>query len=417
MPRFGKVENRVLASWPGAPCHLADGDFDRLVGSIRFAFDPFFTRKALRLPSDQLPTTMGGSFVKAPELRLCAESEDKLAHIAQASSVPFPSDDSRGAYRLPPDIKMVIRCMMELGLDLGAFRQRQLEVLRDLAQKARPFDARLKAWAKDAPAHVKAVANKVHVGLMVIMLEAFECWPDTLLPYGFLVGFDVVGSLQDSGVFRPIADGRSPEIFEAEFRAFQQDNKTWAREVYRKVQASYERAKSKGASSPEWEALQQADALTVKETMAGTMLPGMSLPELEYKYTASDGAFKARVIQRFAVQQGFKTAVNERGEVRREPKWRAIDDAKRSRTNDMCRPCETIHLPTFKFPGLVAQEVAAVAEELGVPTPPLRVGVDDLRAGTPTSGSRTTPPKHALGRSRRPDSVCGTLPTSPPPRM
>ena len=29
-----------------------------------------------------LPTTMGGSFVKETELRLCSESEDKLAHIS-----------------------------------------------------------------------------------------------------------------------------------------------------------------------------------------------------------------------------------------------------------------------------------------------------------------------------------------------
>jgi len=92
------------------------------------------------------------------------------------------------------------------------------------------------------------------------------------------------------------------------------------------------------------------------EVAAGTMMPAMTFAELCDQYNDENGSLHAagRPMLRFIMQQGIKRRVEEDGTIIETPKWRVVDDTLRSSSNEMTRTAESIHLPAFQAPGLMA---------------------------------------------------------------
>ena len=372
----------VLASW-GAPQHLAGDDFGDLVDSISFAFLSPHRRAAAKLPGDRTRTADGGRFKRDdPSQHWVPARTNPLLHVRQAVQAGTPPEQRRGGYELSESLKRTLRVMLDKGLQLNAFRRSQLSDLEELARACEPFTARLREWAR-CPPHVHQVAGGVNVGLLVVMVEA-SGWPDHALPLGFLEGMNVVGIIEDSGVFRPVIHDEDVTEFVkrrddiAAGRTSAPGNVQWAHDVHRMVRSCALKAQSEGGEK--LEALRVAAAKTEDEVRAGTMLPGISLETLLQEFSQkSDGSLLCRPMRRFAVRQGTKQVRQPDGSVREEPKWRLIDDAKRSLSNAMTRPSETIVLPRFTAPGLMGAFLAEECLERGEPVPHITFGTDDLR--------------------------------------
>lgn len=375
----GGPPSRVLAAWglsPQVSAELLGPEYLGLVAEVAqcLAYPPKHKppKPRPRYPNQE-PTTAGGALVKEASLRLVPEEKDCLAHLRQAQGLSMP--EYAGKYDLPDDLKLCIWYLMKKGWRVGKWRYKQCDLLASVANRSRDLDARLKAWAV-GPSHVEMISRRVHVGLLLILVEATG-WPDTGLPMAFLRGCPVTGVAANRGVFRPIYNDDPEPIFLARAKTIAEGNLAWAQDVEHKTRAMHARAISEGGQP--LADLRMASTLTDKEVEKGTMLPGMTFKELQAKYGSEDGSLHARPIRRFAVHQGYKT-VFEDGVAVRVPKYRAIDDAKRSRTNERWRPCETIAPPPATLPGLVALAVAQAAVEQGAPIPEMIHGVDDLAA-------------------------------------
>jgi hypothetical protein len=163
-------------------------------------------------PCDRGRTAEGGRFKRDdPTQRWVPESLDPIKHVRQAIAAGTPPEHRRGGYQLSESLKQTMRIMLDKGLRLGDFRESQLAALQTLAHKCEPLTARLRQWAQ-CPAHVERVAHDVNVGLLVVMIEA-SGWPDHTLPLGFLQGMNVVGLIEDSGIFRPLIHDESLDTF------------------------------------------------------------------------------------------------------------------------------------------------------------------------------------------------------------
>jgi hypothetical protein len=398
-PRTDPGRSEVLASW-GAPQHLAGDDFAELVDSISFAFLSRHDRPAAKLPADRSRTADGGLFKRDDaRQRWVPASTDPLLHVRQAVHAGTPPEHRRGGYQLSESLKRTLRIMLDKGLQLGDFRERQLRALSALAHACEPLTARLREWAQ-CPPHVTQVAGGVNVGLLLVMVEA-SGWPDHSLPLGFLQGMNVVGMIEDSGVFRPVIQTEDETTFIkrrddiAAGRTSAPGNAQWAHEVHRAVRSSATEAHEIGGER--LEALRVASQKTEEEVAAGTMLPGVSLTTLLREFEQADGSLMCRPMRRFAVRQGTKQVRLADGSVREEPKWRLIDDAKRSMSNAMTRPSETIVLPRFTAPALMGTLLAEECLDRGLPAPHVTFGTDDLRSESPPCHAppARAPPAHA----------------------
>ena len=143
-PRTDPGRSEVLASW-GAPQHLAGDDFAELVDSISFAFLSRHDRPAAKLPADRSRTADGGLFKRDDaRQRWVPASTDPLLHVRQAVHAGTPPEHRRGGYQLSESQKRTLRIMLDKGLQLGDFRERQLRALSALARACEPLTARLR---------------------------------------------------------------------------------------------------------------------------------------------------------------------------------------------------------------------------------------------------------------------------------
>jgi len=117
------------------------------------------------------------------------------------------------------------------------------------------------------------------------------------------------------------------------------------------------------------------ETATQKEVEAGLLSPAMSKTDLDGEF----GVGRWRPIGRFPVEQNGKI--------------RPVDDGSASLHNAATFTSETITLPTYEFPALVASYVIEVCRELGIDPLPFLLGLDDIDAAyrrVPTSEPQFT---------------------------
>merc|ERR1712216_28550 len=88
------------------------------------------------------------------------------------------------------------------GKRLAVWRKGQQREFAAIRKALEPLNATLRA-AVPSPSNARAIAGRVNVALLCAIVDALE-WPDVELPLNFVRGFDCIGNIPDSGVFRPI---------------------------------------------------------------------------------------------------------------------------------------------------------------------------------------------------------------------
>ena len=291
--------------------------------------------------------------------RLVKEHLDKEEHMRQAAEASLPTRAERSSYDVRPDTKAAIRECLRLGGRLPAWRKGQRRVLNSVRKKLEPLNQMLRSAVASAPG-ARAVAADVNVALLCAIVDALD-WPDKELPVNFVRGFRSMGHIADSGVFRGIEPTLTETEFDELYATLDATNSAWLDEV---CELLGRRARS--ASGESKSQLEQLHARSEKEVTDGLIGRPMTKAQLVKKYTR-DGSLLARVLPRFGVLQSGG-------------KLRAIDDARRSRSNEMQRVHETIVTPSPEFPAHVLDALARACVDQGIPIPEVELGLDDLFA-------------------------------------
>ena len=294
--------------------------------------------------------------------RSVREHWDKVRHMKEAAGVRLPSRAERSGYVCRADTVAAIRCCLLQGDGLPGWRRKQRFLLSEVRKMLEPENQALRA-AQPSPPHIRGIAGDVNIALLCALVDSLE-WPDVMLPYKFATGFESVGDIPDSGVYRPIEsvldDAAADELRES----VDATNEAWLGEV-----CALLGRRARKAEPGEVEAMRVLKEKSDAEAKSGLCGAPITLNQLRHKYTRG-GRFVARVLPRFGVWQGRANA----------RKVRAIDDARMSRTNEITRTHETIVTPSPEFPAHVVDELARACVELGVPVPDVELGLDDLFA-------------------------------------
>jgi len=287
-------------------------------------------------------------------------------HLAFAKlHVRSPDFEARGSTtHATEDLLAAIDKSVELGAAAKEWRGVRAGALKKMAKRLRPLNAEIKRLAArpdDHPA-VKA-APLAHIALLACLTEATG-WPDKWLPYNMLYGFNVVGNVPDSGIFRPIL----PDISETEHLVLVKAIAATNQRQVDFVTTRLRRQAVLAASDPDVQRdLDSVFNISQKEwdpdhTKGG--LPTMSVGRTEAQMNKDVGYGKWRPMLRFVVHQ--------------ERKDRVIDDAKQSRTNESARLVETVTLPSFEWGAVFAGHVARAAARRQIEMPALCIGLDDM---------------------------------------
>ena len=297
------------------------------------------------------------------ESRRVHEHLDPLTHVSKASAVGENFHTVAERPHLSADCKNATAHCLAMRHNIRSWRTQQLNTLRSVAASLEAQNSILHQQARATTPRL--IAGKVHVALLAAIVDSLE-WPDNCLPVAMLEGMPVVGQIEDTGVFRSVVPDLSPHEFEEKkqviFNATANDR--WNLSLESDIRMS-------GVSNEDASSLK---AVTDKEIDLGFLSPYLSKRELDEKY----GIGGWRAMRRFGVWQNGKL--------------RAVDDGKSSSSNTATYMLETIALPTFEFPAIVAQHIADVLSH-GEEIPDMEIGCDDLFAAyrrVPTSQPQFT---------------------------
>ena len=295
--------------------------------------------------------------------RLVREHQDKEIHMAEAANARPPSRVERAGYSCRPDTVAAILQCATLGEKLTGWRERHKQILNGVRKSLEPLNQVLRS-AQPSPPNVHAVAGQVNLALLCALVDSMD-WPDKQLPLNFAKGFQSVGNISDSRVYRPVEPELSEEEFQQVHDSIESTNAEWLEQVCAMLQR-----RAKAAKPREREILHMVKAKTLKEQEQGLCSGLMSKAEVLRKYATSNGKLRARVQPRFGVMQGRPGA----------EKVRAIDDGKLSSTNKMTRVLETITTCTPDFPAHMLDELIRACIAMGISIPELVLSLDDLFA-------------------------------------
>ena len=243
----------------------------------------------------------------------------KELHIDLARRLPSPFAVSAP---LDLDLDFALTAVAIFGVRIHVWREQQARIVQQVIQVLAPFQAHL---SKHKVTTAKAVADAKHVALMALFI-ALLSWPDRTQPMAYLTGFQVIGDIPATGIFRPI-EGLPVDTIDDDFFGLPAE------------QAVTDLLTSKPPQDHE-----DIYTLTCEEIGKGYSSKLLSLTQVNNMF----GSGLWRPIHRFLVHQA-------------DGKKRLIDDGRRGRQNAWAGMYETIFSIGVDF---VPQVAAALRDRL-----------------------------------------------------
>jgi len=132
----------------------------------------------------------------AQEVALGLEPERHFEEaVKRAIEKPFPMDRFM---TVDDDVEMVAEQIERAGIKLERQREGWFEKIEELASRAEGITRHLRS---KQDAQVAKVAGQMHVGMLAVAV-IFMAWPDTKLPWRYMVGFETLGKLEVTQVLR-----------------------------------------------------------------------------------------------------------------------------------------------------------------------------------------------------------------------
>ena len=298
------------------------------------------------------------------EKLLVSEGRFVRPHIAAACKLTSPFSAQGSLRQARPDLRAAAKWVSSFamhsnpGADVCDSRQRKLGIFGDVRDSLASVDAELdRLSTPQAKALQGAGTSKA---LIAAAMRAAGI-PDVKFVHGQVRGFDTVGDVEDSGLFR-VCERTAKLSFTSLHHP--RHNEQVASSLSRTAAHAHARGVHRG-DWHDWERLKGITAKTHAEVASGLMQGPFTSAQIDDKL----GAGAWRCLLRFGVEQGFQSdGVT--------PKVRCCDNAKSSHTNDCITSHETIAVEDAAFPMLVAGLFAEYLPHLT----PLQHSTDDVES-------------------------------------
>ena len=251
-------------------------------------------------------------------------SKAEFARLACKRPSPFAEADEEMTRQLPPDLAAAIERVARRGSRIVHDRAERMALLRVLAGKLAPLRSALDS-VKSACAQL--ISPDFNVALASAAIDAMR-WPNVALPLRFIIGFEIVGDIPDTGVFK--ADESPASLSEVEFKS---QGARKASLLEDEVTRAAVRAIARGEDRPR-ECWSKTKSEIKKKLVFGP-----------YSRSAVD-----RMFGRGRHRPIGRTAIFQKG------KWRCIDNAKRSKHNSAQHLHESLVCGRADFPPLIARQ-------------------------------------------------------------
>ena len=359
---------RVARIDAGVDAALNNTAFDDAVQRLRLELiDPVLSFGYVRPTTSSLQSAAERQQMPAlpgSEKLLVSESQFVRPHIAAALQLE-PPFSTHGSLRQPrPDLRAAAKWVSGFAsgdtpsADICAERQRKLRVFRDVRDSLAGVDAELERLCTP---QVKALQGAGASKALIAAAMRAAGIPDVKFVHGQVRGFDTVGDVEDSGLFRLC---ERPAKLSFTSLMHPRHNEQVASSL-RKAATS---AHALGTERGDWRAWARLKCITDKthaEVKSGLMHGPFTSAEIDDKL----GAGAWRCLLRFGVEQGVQSdGVT--------PKVRCCDNAKSSHTNECISSHETIAVEDAAFPMLAA---SLFDEYLPYPMP-LQHSTDDVES-------------------------------------
>ena len=255
--------------------------------------------------------------------RLIDEAEDPERHLCSAQRAKFPQQAELGGARpLDEDLKQILRALCSGCIgnqSIPAYRRDSSRLLVALAKSLGPFSQAIRGAAQPPGLDF---TKDLHVALFAALVDAME-WPDTEVVRGMLSGMNLVGHVQDTGLFAAFKEEDLVEKREFELNAARilcpDSNEKWINEIegVHRVEAH------RGLSDD----MKKLEAATKQEVDRQNLSGPYSREEVNVRF----GKGKWRPMRRFGKQEATKL--------------RPVDDGASSRTNDGSHEDSRNYLP------------------------------------------------------------------------
>ena len=345
--------------------------------------DPAFTDAVQRLRLELIDPALSFGYVRPttsslqsaaerqqmPELPgseklLVSESKFVRPHIAAALQLESPFSAHGSLRQARPDLRAAAKWVSSFAsgdtpaASIDAERQRKLRVFGEVRDSLAGVDAELdRISTPQASALRGAGASRA---LVAAAIRAAGI-PDVRFVHGQVRGFDTVGDVEDSGIFRVCE--RPAEL---SFTSLMHPRHN--QQVAASLRRAATNARARGSARGDWRDWEKLKCITEKthaEVRSGLMQGPFTAAEVDAKL----GVNAWRCLLRFGVEQGVQSDGIT-------PKIRCCDNAKSSHTNECITSHETISVEDAAFPMLAA----SLFDEF-LPRPmPLQHSTDDVES-------------------------------------
>lgn len=269
----------------------------------------------------------------------------KDAHLLASASVespfaqPVPLDD---------DAMFVCRAMSTFGPRFRSWRIQQLRELQRMAKKLVPWE---KALCAHMPASVACVASNKRPAFLLACALLLR-WPDETCPLRYVLGFGIIGDIENSSLFRPLVTDQSLPVGKAVLLG---------ESALQNLQAMHSRVRP-GSHD---EALRD---MTLQEVQLGFAEGPFSQSQIDSMF----GVGGWRPLERFVHVQSCG-------------KLRLIDSGKKPGHNKACRETETIYTASVDVIPAATQAIFEQAQrnlgsayEHSIPWLQMVLGTEDM---------------------------------------
>ena len=129
---------------------------------------------------------------------LLAPGLGKLGHMEASSQLPSPFRPTDWPEQ---DVMFVVDALCVWRQYLPAYARRLRQVLKSVALALSPVEDALAQWRSESARRVAATKRPAFIAAMTILLR----WPDLTQGQCLVTGYPIVGEIEPSGLFRPIA--------------------------------------------------------------------------------------------------------------------------------------------------------------------------------------------------------------------
>jgi len=289
----------------------------------------------------------------------------KLAHLHEALDVAWPDAAERGDKLIDADLVRSINFALTIKggpKGLVYWRREQQNKVKKCSKALTALNTFILRNAV-RPTAAKNISPNANIAFIACLVTAMD-WPDKDLAADICYGFPLVGSAQDSGLFRPLYQ-RAPAEFEENTKApILTTNYEHVLELVKRVETA---GLKLALDDPTAKAL--AETTRVEREEKRVIGDPFDLKELFARFPLwylEDGSAhtSVRPSARFGVWQ------NEA--------MRAINDFKQSLVNACWNAAETIAPPSVMYPIEVVDEIVRQCDMLGIPVPQMRLALDDV---------------------------------------